>query len=132
MPILDDSTPIFMLVLLNNLLVLLERLQHFPSKTRSGGTDSHEVNILASTPVVYLTDKAEAKRCKKRSREIRRDECSDVEAKAGRLWEDLAAASFDLPDATFSTCNQLPSRLRRVIVLQSLRLLIAVCHGIAF
>jgi hypothetical protein len=124
MPIPDDSTPIFMLVLLTNLLVLLERLQRFPLKTRPEGTDSHEGNILASTPVVCLTDKAEAKRCKKRSREIRRGqtqvgpECSDVEAKAGRLCDDLAAASFDLPDATFSTCNQLPSRSRQVIVLQ--------------
>jgi hypothetical protein len=107
-----------MLVLLNNLLVLLERLQHFPSKTRSGGTDSHEVNILASTPVVYLTDKAEAKRCKKRSREIRRDECSDVEAKAGRLWEDLAAASVR------------PAR-RNLLDLQSTSIKIKTSHSVA-
>lgn len=122
MPITDDSTPIFMLVLLTKLLVLLERLQRFPLKTRPGGTDNHESNNLASTPVVCLIDKAESKRCKKRSWEIRRDKCRSgglrCRSRGRPLVLRLGCRILRLPGASFSTCNQLPSRLRQVIVLR--------------
>ena len=69
--------------------------------------------ISASTGGVS-SDKACAKRYKKICRKIRGGtnagrKSSDVEAKAGRLCDDLAAASCSLPEASLSTYNPLPS-----------------------